>query len=276
MGPFTRYMRTRPLEEKLGYIPRPEVLRVMAADQKVNVAAMLVLKTLLYFGSLADRPTNLANIPPDYYGMYDALTTALKLDPYNMDAYYFAQSFLVWDLKRIREANAMLEYGMKYRSWDWYLPFFAGFNYAYFLKDYGKAASYFERVGELTGSQLSISLTGRYLYESGHTGLAIAYLSTMEKGATNEAIKRAFGMRLDAFRKARLIEIASDRFRAKLGLPPASVEELVKTGFLDRIPSDPYGGSFYLDKEGRARSTSDFAIGWRIRKGEGKTGDRRQ
>jgi tetratricopeptide (TPR) repeat protein len=108
---------------------------------------------------------------------------AVQLDPYNMDAYYFGQAILVWDVGKVELANELLDYGMRFRTWDWYLPFFAGFNQAYFLKDYTKAARYYDRAGELSGSDLFKNLAGRYLQESGKTDLALAYLSAMEKKA---------------------------------------------------------------------------------------------
>jgi hypothetical protein len=260
-------MKEKPVVEKLGFIPHSTALRLMSADQRGVTAAAIVLKTVIYFGSLGERSNKQIEVIPDFYGMYDALMTAVKLDPYNMDAYYFAQAFLTWDVHKIDEADAMVDYGMRYRTWDWYLPFFAGFNNAFFLKDYGKAASYFKRVGELTGSELSINLTGRYLYQSGQTELAIAYLSAMEKGATNEAVRRGFAMRLDAFKWVRRIETARDRYRAEHdGKLPSSVDLLVKDGYLATMPMDPYGGSFYLEKSGQVRSTSDFAAGWRENK----------
>jgi tetratricopeptide (TPR) repeat protein len=265
-------MLSRPVMEKLGFIPRPEVVRIMSVDHRGDAAAMLVLKTLLYFGSLSEHPVNNVESAPDFLGMYNALITALKLDPYNMDAYYFAQSFLPWDVNRVKEANAMIDYGMRYRKWDWYLPFFGGFNSAFFLKDYAKAAEYFKRVGELTGSELSVNLTGRFLYESGKTDMAIAYLNMMEKGATNDAVKLSFSMRLDAFKKVRFIESASEKFQKELNRRPSSLEDLKKSGYLNEIPVDPYGGKFFLTPAGQVRSTSDFASGWLTRKNNKTTG----
>jgi tetratricopeptide (TPR) repeat protein len=193
--------------------------------------------------------------------MRNMLEAAVKLDPYNIDAYYFAQAILVWDMKEVRVANDLLEYGMKYRNWDFYLPFFAGFNYGYFLHDYEKAAKYFRRVGELTGNQLAINLAGRYMYESGRTDLAIAYLTTMEKSATNEAIKKSFRVRLEAFKGVKLIETARDAYQKHYGRLPKSLETLLEKGYVEKLPIDPYGGRFYLDERGRVRSTSKFAFG---------------
>lgn len=259
--PFTGYMRNKPIVEKLGYAPQPEALRLLSADQKQLVAASLIMKVLFYFGSLVEKSQNRIMIPPDYFGMYKHVETALRLDPYNMDGYYFAQAILVWDVKRIPEANSLLEYGMKYRDWDWYLPFFAGFNYAYFLKDHGNAARYYKRAADLTGSELFANLAGRYLRESGQTDLAIAYLSAMEKGAKNDAIRKTFRARLRAFREVKKIEVARDAYRRATGLQPLSLDEIVRKGYLKRIPVDPYGGTFYLTKDGKVSTTSKFAYG---------------
>lgn len=257
--PLADYMGKKPFAEKLGYLPQPEVLKLAAADQKQSLAVSLMLKVLIYFGTLVEKSQQKIELPPDYLGIYKHIEATVKLDPYNIDAYYFAQAILVWDVKRITLANSLLEHGIKYRTWDWYLPFFAGFNHAYFLKDYGKAAEYYRRAGDLSGQELHISLAGRYMQEAGRTDLAIAYLTAMEKGATNEAVKKTFRRRLQAFKEVRLIERARDRYRAECGALSASVEELLERGYLSRMPVDPYGGKFFWDEEGRVMSTSKFA-----------------
>ena len=257
--PFTSYLRHKPIVEKLGYTPQAEILRLISIDQKQSLAARLTLKVLVYFGSLVDANKNKIVIPPDYFGMYKTMETAVKLDPYNMDSYYFTQAILVWDLKKVKEANGLLEYGMRYRDWDFYLPFFVGFNYAYFLKDYEKAATYYKRAGVLSGSELYQSLAGRYMQESGQTDLAIGYLAAMEKGAKNDAIRKTFRTRLKAFREVRRIELATAQFNRIHGRLPVTVAELLAAGLLKSAPVDPYGGEFYLDKGGKVKSSSKFA-----------------
>ena len=259
--PFTAYMKNKPFAEKVGYVPKGEVLNYISADQKQFVASTLVMKVLFYFGSLTEKTDKKVDIPVDYQAMSRTIHAAVKVDPYNMDAYYFAQAILVWDVGQIQLANNLLEYGMKYRTWDFYLPFFAGFNYAYFLKDYEKAAKYYKIAGDLSGAELYTNLAGRYFFESGQSDLAIAYLSTMEKSARNDSIRRAFRTRLQAIRQGKLIEVARDRFLKENGHLPASVEELLRKGYLVQPPVDPYGGKFYLESDGKVRSTSKFAFG---------------
>ena len=258
--PFARYLKNRPVVEKIGYVPQPEVLNMGSADQKQFLAALLVSKVLTYFGSVTQQAEHKVTIPLDFRGIHRHIEGALKLDPYNMDTYYFSQAIFVWDARNVRLANSMLDYGMKYRTWDWYLPFFAGFNSAYFLKDYRKAADYYRRAGDLSGSDLYQSLAGRYLQASGQTDLALVYLATMEKGARNDAVKKAFGIRLAAFREVKRIEVALANYRRDFGSRPVTVQTLISSGSLAPAPRDPYGGEFYLLPDGTVSTTSKFAF----------------
>jgi tetratricopeptide (TPR) repeat protein len=259
LAPFTNYLKQKPYVEKLGLVPRAEVLRVISTDQKQLWSATMTARVIIYFGSLMNKEPSQVAVPADYPAMSRAIHAALTLDPYNMDCYYFAQAILAWDVKQYKLANDLLEKGMKYRTWDWYLPFFAGFNYGYFLKDYQKAAQMYMKAGELSGNPLFKSLAGRYLQQSGQTELAIVYLSTMEKSAREPAIRKSFQTRLQAFRAAYAIEKARDRFRAEHGTLPARVEDLVSAGYLKGLPVDPYGGTFYLEPDGNVTTTSKFA-----------------
>lgn len=257
LGPFSARMKNRPLIEKIGYLPVSVVLRIITADQKPLAAAGLVFKTMMYYGGLAEGAEK-KSFTTDFNGMEQTLTTVTRLDPYNMDAYYFGQATLVWDLQHFAEANALLDYGMRYRHWDFYLPLFAGFNSAYFMKDYESAARYYRRVGELLGSDYFMKLTGRYLYDIGETEQAIAYLTTMVEGARNDAVRQGLSMRLEAFQGVRKIEVARDRFRDATGKLPEDLNVLLKGGYLAALPIDPYGGTFFIDTAGKVHSTSKF------------------
>lgn len=258
--PFAAYMGHKPVVEKLGYVPQPEVLKFMSADQRIFVGDSLVLKALFYYGSLVEKSSAKFPLPPDYFGIYKTLETAVRLDPYNMDAYYFVQAVITWDAKRVKEANALLEYGVQYRDWDYQLPFSLGFNYAYFLKDYRNAARYYKRAADLSGLPFYTSLAGRYLYESGQTDLALAYLSAMEKSARNEAIRKGFQVRIVALKEVKRIETAIAGYKRDFGVLPPSIEDLLRKGYLAAAPVDPYGGQFFIDETGQVRSTSKFAF----------------
>lgn len=260
MIPFSSYMQNKPFVEKLGYVPSASVLRAASLDQQQLVASSLVMKVLIYYGSIFEAYTNRVKAPLNYEGMVRMIESAVKLDPYNMDGYYFTQAVLSWEHRDIERANALLDYGMQYRDWDFYLPYFAGFNAAYFQKDYDKAAMYFKRAADLTGFDLFTRLAGRYMYESGKTELAISFMKTMLESTRDEAIRKNFKMRLQALEEVRRGELAVAGFRNKNGFSPKDLADLIASGDLAAPLVDPYGGDFYLDEKSQVRTTSQFSI----------------
>lgn len=258
--PFTDYLRARPVAVKVGYMPSADALRLVAREHRYALAESAVIKILFYFGTLDEETLNVLGTRPDYRQMYENLVQAIKLDPYNSDAYYFAQATFTWEAQRIKEVNNLLEYGMKYRTSDYQLPFWLGFNYAYFLHDYEKGARYFQQAAELSGQPLFSNLAARYFHEAGQTDLGILYLDTLIKGTKEPSLQRVYTIRKEALEGARTISQAVEAYRKSYKKDPPDVQTLVSAGLLDRIPVDPYGGTFYLDPTGRPKSTSNFAV----------------
>lgn len=258
--PFTGFLADRPVEVKLGYQPHPQVLKILAADHGPLVAEMSVVKVLFYFGTIVEKFHDNVIIRPEHANMYRTLYAATRLDPYNMDAYYFAQAAFTWGLNRVAEVNTLLEHGAKYRTWDPWINFYLGFNYAYFLKDYTNGAKYLKRAGELAPrNYLFTNLAARYYYESNQTEVGLAYLQVMIEGAKDKAVKDTYQIRYDALAAVLAIEKAQSAFFTKMGRQPENLDALVREGLLTEIPADPYGGQFYLDEKARVRSSSKLA-----------------
>lgn len=254
--PFSGTMKNRSAVQKIGYIPQPEVIRFGVADQKMVTSAYLVMKVLTYFGGLGPE-TNAKN-PPDYYGMFKILQGALVLDPYNLDGYYFLQSIIAWDANQAIAVNKILEEGMKYRNWDYMLPFFAAFNHSYFLHDFKTSAKFYQKAGELSGDSLFISIAGRYLYETKQTEQAILYLKTMVITSKKDTVKKSLQQRLDALIAVRKIELAIESYKSRHQELPETLDTLVNEGFIKSIPVDPYGGTFFIDMAGTVRTSSNL------------------
>ena len=240
-------------------MPEAKIIKPIAGDQRYFIAEMYVLKVLFYYGSLVEEFRNKIAIPPENYNMYKTLEAAVILDPYNMDAYYFAEAAFTWEVGHAKDVNAMLKYGMKYRTWDYLLPYYAGFNAAYFLHDYKTAALYMKRAAELSGNSLLTTLTARYFYEAGENELGILFLDTMSKDAKDEKIKKVYKLREKALLAVQFLENSVARFKKEHRRRPKDLNELIVSGIIPKLPQDPYGGSFYLDPSGKIRSTSKFA-----------------
>lgn len=253
---LTRVRDARPPQARLGFYPPAPVIKALTADHYQFMSQIISLQCLFYFGTLVE----LRSQAPDWWRIYRAVYTSTRLDPYNMDAYYFAQAVLTWETGMIQQALELLEYGFAHRTWDWYLPFYISFDYAFFLKDYEKAGFYLAKAAELKPEvEWYATLAARYFYEGGSTALALAYLQEMIPAARNEVIKKRLVTRAKAFEAVLQIEQAIAAYKQRFQTDPEDLRRLVSAGLLERIPDDPYGGKFYLDEQGRVRTTSKFA-----------------
>ena len=259
LQPMSVAMRTRPVEVKLGYLPHPQILKAIVADQGPLVAEFATVKVLFYYGTIVQNFIQKIIIRPEFFNMYKTLQTASQLDPYNKDIYHFTQAAFTWEVGRVREVNHLLEHGMQYRTWDYWLPFYAGFNCAYFLKDYDRGAYFMRKAAEISGDPLFTKLAARYFYESNQTSMGLDFLETMIKTSKDEAVKRTYQFRKDALLAVTLLEKALGHFKEQVGRPAYNLEELVGRGIIEAIPLDPYDGKFYVDESGRVRTTSKFA-----------------
>jgi len=253
-------LRNRPVVLKLAMTPLVDVVRSVAREHRASIAHQMVVRAMFYFGAFFEDDPRMVLKRPEYYSIYKCLEGAVQLDPYNQDAYYFAQATFTWEVGRIQEVIHLLEYGMKYRAWDYNLPYYAGFNASYFLKDYPLAARYFQVAAERSGDSLFTNLASRYFHEAGENALALNFLETMIKGAKDLKTRTIYERRKTALLSIRKIEEGIQMYRLRYHSDPNDLGELVSKGILLEIPVDPYGGEFYLDKDGLVRSTSKFAL----------------
>lgn len=256
---FEKDMRNRPLFEKLGYTPHGKFYRAVLGEFRWFVGDYLSFKSIIYYGGKADKIAKRQYKDVEFYNLYTTIKTSILLNPYNEDAYYFAQAAFSW-IGHAKDVNALLKYVMKYRTWDFKIPFFLGFNYAYFLKDYKDAAIYYKKASAISHSPLFTDLAARYFYEGGRTRLGIAYLKAMVKMTRKESIKKVYETRLKALENIYKIQQAVEKYKKINSKPPKSIEVLVEDGLLKKIPKDPYGGRFYIDKNGKVKTTSNLAF----------------
>jgi tetratricopeptide (TPR) repeat protein len=257
--PFTSYMKDRPMEVKLGYLPHPQILRAIAGEHRPSVAGFVMMRVLFYFGTIIEKLRENIIIQPEFLNMYKTLQGIVHIDPRNADVYYFVQASYTWELGRINEVNHLLKLGMDVRPNDFWLPFYLGFNYAYFLQDYQSAAPYMQRAAELSGNPLFANLAARYFYESQQTSFGLAFLETMIQNSRDKSVKKSYEMRRDALMAVETINQAIEAYKLSFGVMPKSLTDLVLRRFLHELPRDPYGGTFYLDEQGSVRTTSKFS-----------------
>lgn len=241
-----------------GYVIPSKFSRVLAFGYKGLLSDYLFLKTATFMGERILLQQELTDEDWRYFASsIDVLT---DLDPFFFDPYLLAEGFLAWDAGRIQEANRLLEKGHMYRSWDWRLPYFIGFNHFYFLQDNKRGSDYIMAAARLPGSPDFLpNLAARLAYYGGKSKTAIHFLREMMAETKDANLLPGMKKRLIALERAALIEEALEKFRVKEGIEPTSLNDLITHGYLEALPEDPYGGRWGVLKSGRVFSTSRFA-----------------
>jgi len=259
-GLLTKSMQQRQSLVKLGYVPNGKLVEAIAGDQKLGVAALYTLKSIIYYGELVQQWQQGNRQTPELANLFRFLESSVRLDPYNMDSYYFAQAAFTWEVGHAADVNRLFAYGMKFRDWDWLLPYYAGFNSAYFLHDYATAATYMQKAAELSGNRLLTGLTSRYLQSSGQTKLAIGFLDHMIDQSRDRDMTAQLTVRKDALQAIAVIENSVLKYKKKYHHLPSSLDDVVTSGLLLIVPDDPYGGTFYLTNDGTVKTTSKLTF----------------
>lgn len=255
---LTDRRKAAPPPERLGYQPSFEVSFFTSLEHRYLLSELLFYDAIFYYGSMVDRPEE----RPDYGMILKYVDSATRLNPYNIDAYYFGQAILTWDAGMVKDMNHILERGVKKRTWDFYPPFFIGFNNAFFLNDSHSAAQYMELASKLNPTIAFLpNLVGRLYYQANKTEQAIQYLKVVYRGTSNQAVRKGILARISVLEAILFLEDAVRKFERQTGQAPVKLSELVSARILKAIPPDPYGGSFYYDRsDRRVKTTSKMAF----------------
>ncbi len=250
----------KPQYEELFALPA-NVLRLASGQFKEISADVSFLNALTWLGVAETQPKTGRFLPQQYEWLYNTLKNSVTLDPYFLDSYYLMNSALIWDRYRPAEVNDLIAKGADTRTWDTLLPFFAGFNYYYFLNNADKSVQYLKEASNRSGGNAFYdTLAARIAYKANKTELGIAYLEQQINQAELEG--RLYSIqplksRLEVLKGIHKIEVAVTAYKQLFFKVPKSIDELVRLGMLVKIPKDDLGGQYYLDKEGRVKSTKD-------------------
>lgn len=239
------------------YVLPSQFARVLAVGHKGLYADFLLLRIISFYGERQVHRERLSREDLDY--LVAGLEAVTDLDPYFLDPYVLAEGTLTWEVHRFKDANRILEKGMKYRSQDWQLPFFLGFNHFYFLKDNRKGAEYLMEASRRPGSPSFIPhLAARLSFYGDQAKTGILFLMAIIEQTQDEKLRASLLKRKRALEGAALIEEQVERFRQEQGRVPGDIADLMAAGYIDRLPEEPYGGEWVLLPTGRVYTTSKF------------------
>jgi len=247
---------------RAGFVLPSRFNRVLALGNQGLFSNYLFLKTITFFGDRVGSAEKLSD--EDWRYVVASLDAVTDLDPYFLDPYIFAEGALTWDAGRFEEANRLLQKGFERRPDQWRLPFYIGFNYFYFLKDYERGAEYLMAASRAPDSPTFLTtLAARLAYYGGQAKTGVLFLKGILAETQDPRLRAILETRMVALEGAAYLESLVERFKEEKGRLPVRLEELLAEGYLAELPVEPYGGEWLLLESGRVFSTSKFVEGAR-------------
>jgi tetratricopeptide (TPR) repeat protein len=240
-----------PVADAVLYFPTGRAVQRLALSYDALLADVYWIRALQHFGStrLKER------LEDKKYQLLDPLLTiATTLDPQFNIAYRFGALFLSEPPPggpgRPDRAIALLERGLEARPGHWRYMQDIGFVYYWWLRDYQKAAEWFDRGADQPGAPWWMrSLAANTLAQGGDRRASRALWQALAQTPDNEWLQKDARRRLhqlDALDAVDALRPIVERFIDEGGAQPYSWEALLRAGYLRAVPTDPAGVPLHL------------------------------
>ena len=244
-----RVAQDRPYD--VGFVPSAGALRWASLGHPTLAANLTWLRTVQYVGDSRGNERGWGKLRP----LVELVT---DLDPRHGYAYQVGANMLS-SVGLVSDANAILEKGTRNVPDRYILPFHRAANAFLYEEDHQLAGRWFEIAARTPGAPAHLRDYVLAQYVKGDDAeAAISFLRQMESEARDDDSQRSIQRQIrhaTVERDALAIERAARAYRARFGIAPVAVAQILYAGLLARIPPDPFGGSYYLGGDGRVRST---------------------
>jgi len=235
----------------------PLVLQVLAGEFKGLVADLMVLEAGARLGTEVVRnPQGGFRVVPKQYDwptIHQLFVGSQTLDPAFAQTYTLAQGWLPWEPAwMVAEAQDILKIAARNRPWDWRPLHDMGFNEYYFRNRPGEAGKLYLEAAKTPNAPSFLTILGsRLAQKGGETESAIVIMQSML--ATKDKEEPGYAdmvQRLQALEGVRVIEKAVGKYEQAVGRNPGSLVELIASGLLESLPSNPYKLEYCMDQAG--------------------------
>ncbi len=239
--------------EDLAQLPRGEVLRPALLGYHHLGADILWLRMLQVLGKKH-------NSVDEHVWLYHAMDVITTLDPLYAYVYYVGGVVLTELAGRVDLSNQLLEKGHAANPNEWNLPFLLGYNYYFVLNQPAKGADYISRAAKIPGGPGFLpGLATRMYAESGNPDVALQFLEAVWRENPDIAVREKLEVRVKEIiieRDLRRLEDAIQRYHQAHRKSPKTLSDLVLSGILQAIPDEPFGGTYNLDVQTGAVTSS--------------------
>lgn len=236
----------------------PELQRALSLDHRGMVANYQMLRLMSFYG---DRQLTQSGMDADDWRYLESLFDVItNLDPQFKDAYLLGHSLFFYDANNVDAAIRLMEKGVQSRPNDWQMHFFLGASYMLGKQDNPTASIHLRKAALLPGCPDFVApLASRLSYYAGKTETSILFLKGVLLQTGDPVVRNKLEVRMKALEAVLVIEKAVRTFYKDKEHFPKQVGELLSSGYLERLPEEPYGGEWRVLPNGRIYSTSRFA-----------------
>ena len=235
----------------VGFVPAAHTLRWLSLGHPTLAANLTWLRTVQYVGEPRGDERGWGKLRP-------LLELVTDLDPRHGYAYQVGANMLS-SVGLVSDANVILERGIRAVPNRYILPFHRAVNAFLYEGDHQLAGRYFELAARTPGAPEHLREYVLAQYVKGDAAeAAISFLQRLEAEAQDDDSRRSIRSQIQRAlleRDALALEAAAGRYRARVGVAPVALAQLLFEGIVPAIPPDPYGGELFLDAHGRVRST---------------------
>jgi tetratricopeptide (TPR) repeat protein len=226
------------------YLPSGKYLKAISLGFDELLADLIYLWSIQYYGNYAieDRYIYLERI----YGQ-----VITELDPRYLDPYLIGALIMTAEARQPEMALRLLDKGMARNPEAWILPFEAGFLCYNDLRDYARAATYFDQALRVPGVHpLVRRLRAGMLNRAGDKRTSLVEWIEIHATATDDYVRTvAWNHVHDLKVEVDLADLrnAVSTFRETAGRAPRRLEELVSAALLAMLPRDPEDNPYVYD-----------------------------
>ena len=236
----------------VSFVPSAASLRWLSLGHPTLAANLFWLRAVQYMGDAHADERGWEKLRP----LVDVIT---DLDPRHGYAYQTTGNLLA-SAGRLADSNAILEKGTRNVPDRYILPFHRAVNAFLYAGDFADAGRWFEVASATPGAPARLREYVVAMYaKADRAEAAISFLRHLEEEAQDDESRKAVAHQIQwatLERDANRLESAAALYQERHLLPPVCLEQLALDGLVDALPKDPFGGGYWLDPDGRVRSTA--------------------
>ncbi len=254
---YSAYRTNTNMFTQMLYLPSGKYLKPASFGYYALLSDFVYLWSIQYYGDPQFSPRM------EYLKhTYDIIT---ELDPYFAEAYQTGALFMFYEGRNPSAGMELLDKGIEKNPNEWVIAADAGFYCIMNLKDKRRAAKYFEKVVKIptAPAQAKRLLAGMH-FQIGDKIHAFQLWKEIYETANKAAIKQIAYQHMHDLKV--LIDLESlrkaiNQYRDRSGKIPLSLQQLVPSQLISKIPIDPDGNPYLYDpRTGEVKYAKELKI----------------